>query len=138
VLGDEAVEEAGLGGDLQQQVGQVGVGEAPVDLLAQREQAGRFGQCIELRDGETSGGELMDRVVGVQALAGAAVGRVELGAEPLDERLGRTVTGRRQSATRSRWARRAGWRAGRRSVRCGRRRRRGGAGRRAAPSSAHM
>jgi hypothetical protein len=55
----EAVEESGLGGDLQQLVGQVGVGEAPVDLLAQREQAGRFGQCIELRDGEASGGELV-------------------------------------------------------------------------------
>ena len=89
VLVGEAVDETGLGGDLQQQVGQVGVGEVPVDLVAQREQAGRFGQCVELLDGQASVGELVYRVFGVQALEGAPVGRVELGAEPLAERLGR-------------------------------------------------
>jgi hypothetical protein len=49
----------------------------PVDLVAQREQAGRFGQCVELLDGQASGGELVYRVFGVQALEGAPVGRVE-------------------------------------------------------------
>jgi hypothetical protein len=50
----DAVDGTGLGGDLKRQVAQVGVGQGPGDLPAQREQALRFGQRVELLDGQAA------------------------------------------------------------------------------------
>ena len=89
VVVGERVEEAGLGRDLEHQVGQVGGRHQRVDARPERGKRGGLRERVEPLDGQLPARrEVVDRVLRSETVARALVGVVDLAGELLDERVG--------------------------------------------------
>jgi hypothetical protein len=82
----ERVDESGLGGDLQHEVGQVGCGQQRVHAVPQRDQRCWLGERVERVEVQPSGRELKDGVLSVQPFQRPVIREIEIGRELLDER----------------------------------------------------